>query len=192
MRGKMKFNGFFISMALFFVLLPGCATIPVVQENALPPIPFSELIAQVEQYKGNAVILGGYVLEVENQKDHTRILAVQAPLGFGQHVKSKDLSEGRLVLIYDGFIDPEVYTKGRQITVGGTILDGADNDPEVLYPYLRIQANSIHLWPEEKPRSPDYFNEDVWLYHYPYPWYWSYPYSLNLYREHRQNTDDQQ
>ena len=60
----------------------------------------SELVAHAEQYRGKAVILGGYVLEVENLKDSTRILAVQAPLGFRQYVKSKDLSKGRLILIY--------------------------------------------------------------------------------------------
>ena len=170
----MKFFFVFTSIALFIGLLSGCASTPVVQENALPSIPFSELIAHADQYKGKAVILGGYVLEVENHEDYTRILAVQAPLGSGQRLKSKDLSKGRLILTYSGFIDPEVYTKNRRITVGGTILGGAADDPEVPYPYLRIQVNQIHLWPEEKPRRHDDLWRDAWFY-YNYPWYWGYP-----------------
>ena len=95
-------------------------------------------------------------------------------MGSGQHLKPKNLSKGRLILIYSGFIDPEVYTKDRQITVSGHILDGAGDDPQVLFPYLRIQAENIHLWPEEKPLPPDSFWEDAWL--YPHPWYGWYLY----------------
>ena len=167
-----------MSIAFFVGMLSGCAGVPIVQENAMPPMPFSELVAHADQYKGKAVILGGYVLEVENFEGHSRISAVQAPLGFRQHVKSKDLSKGRLILIYDGFIDPEVYAKDRRITVGGNILDGAADDPELHFPYLKIRVNSIHLWPKEKPPPSDYFYEDVWL--YPRYWYWSYPFMLSL------------
>lgn len=174
----MKLFIFLLPIALFIGLLSGCAGAPVVQEDALPPMPFSELIAHADRYKGQSVILGGYVLEVENHRDHTQILAVQAPLGSGQRLKSKDLSKGRLILTCSGFIDPEVYAKDRQITVGGDILGGAVDDPELPFPYLRIKVNKIHLWPEEKPRPRDFLWEDAWFYHhYPYyPWYWGYPY----------------
>jgi len=180
----MKIFCVFTSIALFLVLLSGCAGAPpVIQEGALPPMPFTELIAHADQYKGKAVILGGYILEVENQKDYTRILAVQAPMDSRQRLKSKDLSKGRLILIYSGFIDPEVYAKDRRITVGGNILGGAADDPEVPYPYLRIQVENIHLWPEEKPASSNLLWDDSGFYHY--PWYWGYPYDLNPYRHYR-------
>ena len=55
----MKLLGVFTSIALFMGLPSGCAGAPVVQEDALPPIPFSELIAHIDQYKGKAVIVGG-------------------------------------------------------------------------------------------------------------------------------------
>ena len=181
MREKMKIFHVFPLLTLFIGFLSGCAIAPVVQENALPTMPFSELIAHADQYRGKAVILGGYVLEVENAEAYSRISAVQAPLGFGQHVKSKDLSEGRLILIYDGFIDPEVYTKDRQITVAGNILEGADNDPELHFPFLKLKVNSIHLWSEEKPPLRDPFWEDVWF--YPHPWYWGYPFTGTIHRE---------
>lgn len=164
----------FTSVALFIGLLSGCAGTPLVLENALPPTPFPELISHVDHYKGKSVVLGGYVLEVENLEGSTRIAAVQAPLGSGQRPKSKDLSKGRLVLIYNEFIDPEVYTKDRQITVGGTILDGAVNNPEKPFPYLQIQMSKIYLWPEEKQRTRDCFCHDPWFYYYR-PWYWYYP-----------------
>lgn len=158
-----------------FGLFAGCAGAPpVMQEGALPQMPLSDLIANAAGYKGQTVVVGGFVLEVENQQGRTRIVAVQVPIGAGQRLKSKDLSEGRLILIYDGFIDPEVYKKDRGITVRGEILGGAVNDPEISYPYLRVQVQDIHLWPEEDLPEQKYHPEyDPF---HPYPWYRRYPY----------------
>lgn len=166
---------YLLVIVCLFGLLAGCAGAPpVTQEGALPQTPLSDLIANAAAYRGQTVVVGGFVLEVENQKGQTRIVAVQVPVGYGQRLKSKDLSEGRLILLYDGFIDPEVYEKDRGITVRGEILGGAVDDPEIPYPYLRIQVQEIYLWPEEElselKRHPDY---DPF---YPYPWYWRYPY----------------
>jgi outer membrane lipoprotein len=156
------------------------------QEGALPQMPLSDLINNADGYKGQAVVVGGYVLEVENQQGQTRILAVQVPIGSGQRLKSRDLSEGRLILIYDGFIDPEVYKKDRGITVRGEILGGTANDPEVPYPYLRIKVQEIYLWPEVKlrevDRRPEYDPFYPWYRRYPY---WRYPYYWSPYWYYR-------
>lgn len=166
---------FLLGIVCLFGLLAGCAGAPpVMQEGALPQMPLSDLIANAVGYKGQTVVVGGYILEVENLQGQTRIVAVQVPIGFGQRPESRDLSEGRLILVYDGFIDPEVYQKDRGVTVRGEILGGAFNDPQIPYPYLQIQVQEIHLWPEEElsgtKRRPGY---DPF---YPYPWYRRYPY----------------
>lgn len=168
--------GRFIVMVMVFAgVLGGCAgSLPVSQEGSLPGMPLADLITNVDGYIGQTVVMGGVVLEVENSRKTTRILAVQVPIGSRQRLKSKDLSEGRLVLIYDGFIDPEVYTKDREITVGGEILGGSDNDPEVPYPYLRIKVRDIYLWPEEELSDSDNrLDNDPF---YPWWWYRRYPY----------------
>jgi outer membrane lipoprotein len=170
-----------MGVGCLFALLTGCALAPVVpQEGALPSMPLTDLISNVDAYVGQTVVAGGHVLEVANQQDQTRILAVQVPLGAGQRLKSKDLSEGRLVLIYDGFIDPEVYEKNREITVRGEILGGAADDPEAPYPYLRIHLQNIYLWPEKKLSDPTpcpgHGLLHPWFRYYPnYPYY-VYPY----------------
>jgi len=166
-----------IFVAIFLAgIFSGCAgSLPVTQEGALPQIPLADLIVNVNGYMGQTVVMGGVVLEVENLQRATHILAVQVPIDSGQRLKSRDLSEGRLILIYDGFIDPEVYTKGRGIIVRGEIVGGADNDPEVPYPYLRIKVQDIYLWPEEKLKDPDRLEDDL-FYYYPWWWYRRYPY----------------
>ncbi len=152
-------------------VLCGCAVISSdVTDEALPVPDFVELTRQAERYRGETVVLGGYVLSVENLEDHTRIIALEAPLGTGQRPKSKDLSRGRLHLLYDGFLDPEVYTRDRQITVGGRILEPIAQEPPP-YPYLRIQVSELHLWPIEKPVPADPYWDDPWC---AYPW-WYFP-----------------
>lgn len=152
----------------------GCALMsPEVENEALPPIPFKVLIENGDKYKGDTVILGGYVISVENKTDHTRIVAVQSPLGVGKKPKAKDLSQGRLILIYNGFIDPEVYAKDRQITVGGKILSSSATDPKAPYPFLEIEIKEIHLWPIKKPSPPPHWYDDYHPYYY--PWWW-HPY----------------
>ena len=156
------------------MLMTGCAVMtPEVQDKALPDLPFTQLIADVAQYKGQTAILGGYVVSVENQKAQTRIVAVQTTLGVGQKPNSKDLSQGRLIIIYNGFLDPEVYTRDRQITVAGRILGSSAKDPQAPYPYLEIALDEIHLWPVAQPKTYyPYWEDDFW---YPYPWWW-HPY----------------
>ena len=153
---------------MMIVMAAGCAVMSQeVQDKALPSLSFSELIANVDKYKGQTVILGGYIISVENLRDHTRIVAVQTTLGAGQKPNSKDLTQGRLILSYHGFLDPEVYTKDRQITVGGRVLASSANDSQPLYPYLEIAAEEIHLWPVEKPVGPyPYWYDDYWYYGY--------------------------
>ncbi len=149
-----------------------------ITHQALPAdTPFLELIQRAATFAGKDVILGGYILEVSNQKDQTRIMALQAPLGIGQEPKSKDLSQGRLIIFYHGFIDPEVYAKDRKITVAGKLLGSSHTDEtKEPFPYVRIQMSHIHLWPVEKPIQRDPY-WDYWGYPpYPYPWAWRYPY----------------
>jgi outer membrane lipoprotein len=158
--------------SLILSLLWGCTVMSdQVKEEALPPIEFKALIKDVEKYKGDTVIVGGYVLSVENKSDHTRIVAVQAPLGVGERPKAKDLSQGRLILVHKGFIDPEVYTKDRQITVGGKISGSSTLTPKAPFPFLQLEVKDIHLWPIEKPASDPYWDDDFYPYYYPWRWH---------------------
>jgi outer membrane lipoprotein len=167
---------FWIMAAL---LATACSVMPAaVEEQALPDLPFPALIADAAANLDRTVILGAYVLEVTNDADRTRMVAIQAPLGLGREPKSKDLSQGRLILEYQGFLDPEVYAKDRKITVAGRLLasSATEKNPNP-FPFLRLQVLELHLWPVEKPLQPDPY-WDYWGYPYAYPWGWGpyYPY----------------
>ncbi len=149
-----------------------CTVMPrQVMDEALPETDFAELAGHADRYVGETVVLGGYVLEVENFKDHTRMTVLQAPLGIGQRPKSKDRSQGRLALIYDGFLDSEVFTRDRQVTVGGRILQPEKGEGPP-YALVRLQVRDIHLWPVES-ETYDPYEYDDWY----WPWYrpWFHP-----------------
>jgi outer membrane lipoprotein len=161
------------SFWLFGLLIFGvwrCTVVsPEVKEEALPPIPLRVLIGDVQKYMGDTVIVGGHVVSVDNKADHTEIVAVQSPLGVGQRPKTKDLSQGRLVMIYKGFLDPEVYAKDREITIGGKIIGSSALVKNPAFPYLKLEIRDIHLWAKEEPRDPYWYDDP---FYYPYPWWW--------------------
>jgi outer membrane lipoprotein len=63
--------------------------------------------------------------------------------------RSSEQGLGRCVACKQGFYDPEVFAKGREITVTGT-LDGTVQHKigEYDYTYPRVAANTIYLWPK--------------------------------------------
>jgi outer membrane lipoprotein len=176
----MRFNYLWISLVLIGIS-SGCAVMPrEMTREAAPQPSFSEMVQQSERFIGRTVIFGGYVVSVENMKSGTKIEAVQAPLGVGQQPKAKDLSEGRLIIEHDGFLDPEIYTKDRVITVGGIMSGSSKTDQSQLpYPYIRIGAQKLHLWPVVEPQVVDPFwyydcypyYHSLWWRHY-HPWCW--------------------
>lgn len=140
--------GLLLVLAAF---LGGCTVMSSqTMAEAEPAIPFPRLVSRAHAYEGRVVVVGGYVLEVRNRGQATLLVVLQAPLGSGQEPLSADLSEGRFMVLHDRFLDPEVFTKGRKVTVGG-IVKGLT--PEVIgdqpYDYLTLASREIFLWEKE-------------------------------------------
>lgn len=154
-------------MGLFAV---SCSVISSeVKSEAVPPMPFRTLAHEADQYVGKTVILGGYILETRNNPDETIIEVLQTPLKSRQEPKSRDLSEGRLIVSHEGFLDPEIYSKDRKITVAGTLIGCSAERVET----CRIESREIYLWSEHEYRDPyGYYGGSVL---YPYG-YHRYPY----------------
>jgi outer membrane lipoprotein len=175
------------SVLLVFLLwvpcggLTGCA--PAIsrqfREQVRTPVDFKALLEDPESYKGEKVILGGYILETVNEPDRSLLMILQAPLDHQNKPKSQDLSEGRFLMQTEKFLDPEIYSKNRKLTVGGKVL-GERLQPlgDRSYRYPVIDAEELHLWAKEvsyiRPLDPYYYYwHDPWC-HYPYypcPWW---------------------
>jgi outer membrane lipoprotein len=137
-----------------------------------PSVAFDILVKNVDTYIGKTVILGGFIIALENLSDRTHITVLQAPLTWGHEPKSKDRSEGRFIISHKGFLDPEVYRKDRKVTVAGTVKGLAEKKAEkISYSYLTIVSRDIYLWPE----YPNYYRP-------PYNYYWYHPYPYHRWR----------
>jgi len=157
---------------LITVFTGSCSVIShQIKTESIPSIDFKILVQEPDNYLGDTVILGGYILETNNLTDQTIIRVLQAPLGVREEPKSRDYSEGRFMISQKGFLDPEIYSKDRKITVAGTVVglvvEKVDNYSQ---PYLKIQSREIYLWPKDQGYYPDPYYEP-WFYPYPYYWY---------------------
>ena len=165
----------------FFVM--SCSVISQqIRKESMAPVNFKILLQETNKYMGNTVILGGYILETQNLADRSSIKVLQAPLGFGETPKSRDDSEGRFIILHKGFLDPEIYSKNRKVTVAGKIIGKAvEKVDQSDQSYLKIESREIHLWPKEQNYPMPYYAP--WYYPYPYydPWYYPYPYYWHPY-----------
>jgi outer membrane lipoprotein len=154
--------------------LAACSVISKdIKSQALPPMSFQTLLQHAAEYSGKTVILGGYIIDVQNLNAQTMMKVLQVPLKFGEEPDVKTKSEGRFIVVYDGFLDPEIYAKNSAVTVAGAILGTMVEDVgDQPITYLKIQSREVYLWPEYEKNLP-------YLRPYPYYWYWPdywYPY----------------
>jgi outer membrane lipoprotein len=133
-----------------------------------------------DKHIGDTVILGGYILQTDNTAEQSTLLVLQAPLGYGQEPKAKDYTQGRFIVVHEGFLEPEIYSKDRKITVAGVIIGQEkikiDAFPQ---PHLKIRSREIFLWPERQtPYHDNYYDYDPWF--CPnfdcWPWYRRHPF----------------
>lgn len=167
------------------ILLAACATVP--KEIAQPP-PGNPGMAQVranpQQYVGQQVRWGGNIVEVHNDADESYAEIIARDLYRDGRPQDNDMSPGRFIAVFDGFIDPEIYYNGRPITVVGTLeaaRTGKIGQRDYKYPVVRVQHQL--LWrvtqPSDyyAPRYRDYYYDPFYPwgpYYYPYPGYYPY------------------
>jgi outer membrane lipoprotein len=140
-------------------------------------VSFKTLIAEVEKYSGHTVILGGYILETRNLESETILKVLQVPFRFGEEPDTRDRSQGRFIVYYTGFLDPEVYKKDRVITVAGRVIgSGVETIGADQIQYLKIENREIYLWPDYESQPPNYYPRNYPYYWDRYPYYYRYPY----------------
>lgn len=157
------------------VLLGGCATTPAPLKNDN----FADVslqAAQSGQGIGQRVRWGGSIENTHPRQSDTCLEIVSRPLDESSRPQETDESQGRFIACTPGFLDPAVYAKGRQVTVTGTLQSPEKRKiGEFTYPFPRIAADYVHLWPKREKidyRSP-YYDPfwGPWPYRY-WPYYW--------------------
>jgi outer membrane lipoprotein len=159
---------------LLLILFSGCTPISRdLRAQADRTVNFLQVFQNPEAYKGKVVIWGGEIIETINQKDGTTLIVVlQRPLDWMEEPKFQR-SEGRFIILAEGYVDPYVFKRGRRITVAGEILGRkVMRLGELEYPYPLLQSKQLYLWGEYY-YSPYPYPYSPWGYYSPR---WGYPY----------------
>ncbi len=170
---KIIFSVKCLFLILAALVSAGCATAisKNLREEAIKDIAFQEIKNEPEAHEGKTVILGGDIIRVSNKKESTMLEILQKPIDFFLKPRYTDQSDGRFMALHDDYLDPAIYSAGRQVTVAGKII-GKKVRPvgELDYIYPLIRAEEIHLWPQ---RNRDPYPYD-YPYHYPVHFHWWY------------------
>lgn len=144
------------------VLLGGCASTPESLQGEFSSL---EPTTATTADTGERVRWGGRLLEVRPEREQTCFEILSQPLGSNARPDTSAGAGRRFLACRDGFADPAAYPAERSVTVTG-VLSGFTTRAigEYEYRFPRVEAESIHLWPE--PRQYE---------SYPMPW-WHDPY----------------
>ena len=148
--------------------IAGCASVisKQVRKQVSSDVTFAEVLKDPEHYKDQMIVLSGIIIDVKNTNEETLLEVLQSPAGFRGEPKDIDKSEGRFLALGDRYLDTKTYTKGRSITVAGTVQEKRIlplGKTEYTYPLIRV--NEIYLWPiirRHHPYSYYSYNRYYW------------------------------
>lgn len=158
-----------LCVAILFILIASCAPFSKeVMQEVKKDLAFSEVAKTPDAFKGESVVWGGVIVETVARAEDTLVIVRQTDLDFQKQPINLDTSAGRFIIRYQGFLDPAIYTKDREVTVVGKIA-GKEERPigDFRYAHPMIDAVDLRLW-EKRVQYPAYYYD---------PWYWGpYPY----------------
>ncbi len=167
-KSALYLSFFYARMMLLLLSIAGCAPVisKQIREQVRPDITFADVLNDPDRYKGQMLILSGDVIETENTKEGTLLKILQRPAGFRGKPKDVDETGGRFLALDSRYLDANVFTKGRNVTVAGEV-QGKRVLPlgGIEYAYPLISVKEIYLWPVERN-----------YYYPPYPYYYPYYY----------------
>lgn len=142
--------------------LAACATVPQPLQGTYTDL--STASAQQGGASGAKVRWGGEIIKTEPGPQETCFYLLSRPLDNQARPKANDQgdNQGRFVACRQGFYDPEVFTRGRDVTVTGTLQGTVSQKVgDYDYAYPRVQADVVYLWPKPPIRvsyPPGYYD----------------------------------
>ncbi|MBZ0221418.1 MAG: Slp family lipoprotein [Dokdonella sp.] len=148
-------------VAAMSVTLGACATVPKsLQGKYLQSAPRDALAAPPAE----PVRWGGEIIKVEPKADSTCFEILSRALdSSARPMRGKDASGGRFIACHAGFYDPELYARGRDLTVVGQVTGNeVGKVGQFDYTYPLVTASSLYLWPKRPLYLADPFH-DPWM-----------------------------
>ena len=166
---------------LFLPLLAGCVH-PIsggLRNQVDPALSFRQILQSPNTYVGKKVVLGGTIVETRNLKNITEIEVVEKKLDSFGYPSFGDESRGRFLFRKQGYLEAEIFARGRMVTGGGTLVETKSGKiGEVEYEFPVIEVEELKLWDTPSPGYgyPPYVYGPYWAHWGPYPYYSYYPY----------------
>ena len=155
------------------MVVSACATnIPKPIDEKIDFVPNTNIARQnLNTYIGHRIRWGGIIANVRNEKDSTIVEIVTHPLDRQGRPAISDQTYGRFLARIKGFLDPMVYTKGRELTVVGTIIGESSALIGLYeYSYVEVDVETFKLWPPIE-KVNEYYYDPYWY----GPWYRGFP-----------------
>lgn len=174
----------FIAVIILALALTSCASrMPVEIQGEFDNAPdTTQAHTQPDKFLSQQVRWGGKILNIENKQNTSRLTIVAFPLNSYGRPKNSNQSHGRFIAIVDKFLEPELYSKDREVTVTGSLQKSEIvKVGDFSYSHPVVQVNNHHLWAIKQATPPNYMNHwwhDSWYNPY-YPW--PYPHHLHAY-----------
>lgn len=126
----------------------------------------NEVLSMPERYRGSTVLWAGNIINTRNFGDHTVVEVLEKPADYQGRPKDVDISNGRFLARTESFLDPAIYSIGRQITIAGKV-EGIETAPvgEYNYTYPVISIIELHLWPVEAEIIYNYYYYPSYFHH---------------------------
>ena len=147
-----------LAMFIMAVVGSGCQTIipKAVLQKVNRDITFEVLKKNPRTYDGQTVLLAGVIVKTTNIPGGAILEIYQTKMDWEDKPTNLDDSQGRFLAEYNDFLDPEIYSNQRQVTIAGEVLGVKKMKlDEMEYPYPLIRAEAIHLWKKTQPLPYD-------------------------------------
>lgn len=135
--------------------LGGCATIPQPLAGNYTPVTLAS--ARSGTATDARVRWGGEIIATEPREQQTCFFVLAKPLDSQARPERSEDSAGRFVACKQGFYDPEVFRKGRELTVTGSLAGTVQHKiGQYDYTYAKVDADNVYLWPKRVQYADSY------------------------------------
>jgi len=156
----------FLLAACAAAMMSACTTIPEQLQGEYDNV--SPARVDAREF-GRNVRWGGVLIDTRNEEEKTCFEVLSRDLDRYMRPETSDTTAGRFIACTTGFYDPEVYAKGREVTVTGQIQSLEERKIEEFdYRYPVLAVEDLVLW--QKRQNVLVYNQVYSPFYYPYYW----------------------
>jgi outer membrane lipoprotein len=146
-----------LAALLLLSSLGGCASVPLlIREPPADNPTLADVQTNPTAFMNRRVRWGGIIVSTRSVENGTEVEILAKALGNDGRPEPGDVSLGRFLVNSDGFLDPAVYSAGREVTVYGVLQNVlVRNIGTRPYLYPLVKAAQLYVWTEQSDYGYD-------------------------------------